>query len=56
MVGVTALVMGYLVGQLAPDTFNAAVPSPVFMMGFCVIFSFGVAYIAFRGVTRDRRR
>jgi APA family basic amino acid/polyamine antiporter len=51
MVGVTALVMGYLVGQLAPDTFNAAVPSPIFMMGFCVIFSFAVAYIAFRGVT-----
>ena len=51
MVGVTALVMGYLVGQLAPDTFNAAVPSPLFMMIFCVFFSFAVAYIAFRGVS-----
>jgi amino acid transporter len=51
MVGVTALVMGYLVGQLAPGTFNAAVPSPVFMAIFCVFFSFAVAYIAFRGVS-----
>ena len=28
MVGVTALVVGYVVGQVWPDTFNAAVPSP----------------------------
>ena len=51
MVGVTALVVGYLMGQIWPDTFNAAVPSPLFMMIFCAFFSFGVAYIAFRGVT-----
>lgn len=51
MVGVTGLVTGYLLGQLLPDTFNAAVPSPIFMAVFCVIFSFGVAYIAFRGVS-----
>src|SRR5437867_2527305 len=51
MVGVTALLAGYLMGQVWPDTFNAAVPSPLFMIGFCVLFSFGVAYIAFRGVT-----
>src|SRR6202048_4482446 len=30
MVGVTALVAGYVVGQIWPDTFNAAVPSPLF--------------------------
>jgi len=51
MVGVTALLVGYVVGQVWPDTFNAAVPSPIFMIGFCVLFSYGVAYIAFRGVT-----
>lgn len=51
MVGVTGLVTGYLLGQLFPDTFSAAVPSPVFMAVFCVIFSFAVAYIAFRGVS-----
>jgi APA family basic amino acid/polyamine antiporter len=51
MVGVTALIAGYVLGQIWPDTFNAAVPSPLFMILFCCVFSFGVAYIAFRGVT-----
>ncbi|HLX62904.1 MAG TPA: APC family permease [Planctomycetota bacterium] len=50
MVGVTALVVGYFVGSLWPNTFNAATPSTIFMILFCVVFSFGVAYIAFRGV------
>jgi amino acid transporter len=51
MVGVTALLAGYVMGQIWPDTFNAAVPSPLFMMVFCVFFSYGVAYIAYRGVS-----
>src|SRR6476620_945350 len=51
MVGVTALLVGYVLGQIWPDTFSAAVPSPLFMIGFCVVFSFGVAYIAYRGVS-----
>ena len=51
MVGVTALIAGYLVGQFWPNYFSPAVPSPLFMMLFCVVFAFGVAYIAFRGVT-----
>src|SRR5580693_7878363 len=51
MVGVTALVVGYVMGQVWPDTFNAAVPSPLFMMLFCVVFPFAVGYIAFRGVS-----
>src|SRR6516225_11115436 len=51
MVGVTALVVGYIVGQIWPDTFNAAVPSPLFMIIFCPIFAFGVAYIGYRGVS-----
>lgn len=50
MVGVTALIAGYMLGQLWPSTFNAGVPSPLFMILFCIVFSFGVAYIAFRGV------
>ena len=50
MVGVTGLVAGYMVGQIWPDTFSPSVPSPMFMMGFCVLFAFGVAYIAYRGV------
>jgi amino acid transporter len=50
MVGVTGLVVGYMVGQIWPSTFSAGIPSPLFMMGFCLIFAIGVAYIAFRGV------
>jgi amino acid transporter len=51
MVGVTAIMVGYVLGVLFPSVFNSAIPSPLFMYGFCVIFSFGVAYIAWRGVT-----
>ncbi|MGD0837558.1 MAG: APC family permease [Polyangia bacterium] len=51
MVGTTALIVGYVAGQVWPSTFNAAVPSPIFMIVFAVMFSFGVAYIAYRGVT-----
>ncbi len=51
MVGVTALLAGYVMGQVWPDIFNAAVPSPLFMILFCPLFAFGVAYIAFRGVS-----
>src|SRR5438876_6942260 len=43
MVGVTALVVGYVMGQLWPNTFNPAIPSPPFMFAFCVVMSFGVA-------------
>ena len=50
MVGVTALLVGYIVGQFFPSTFAAGYPSPLFMFMFCVIFALGVAYIAFRGV------
>jgi APA family basic amino acid/polyamine antiporter len=51
MVGVTALIAGYLVGQLFPTVFNAAIPSPLFMILFCLVFPFFVGYIAYRGVT-----
>src|SRR5450432_1457796 len=51
MVGVTALVSGYLMNQFFPDTFSGSFNSPLFMYLFCVAFAMGVAYIAFRGVT-----
>jgi basic amino acid/polyamine antiporter, APA family len=51
MVGVTALVVGYMLGSIWPDTFNNTVPSPLFMIIFCPVFAFIVAYICFRGVT-----
>jgi amino acid transporter len=50
MVGVTAIFVGYMAGQFWPGTFNPGVSSPTLMIGFCVIFAFGVAYIAYRGV------
>ena len=51
MVGVTALLTGYLLNQFFPDTFSGGFNSPLFMVLFCVAFAFGVAYIAYRGVT-----
>ena len=50
MVGVTAILGGYLLNQFLPDTFAGNYNSPLFMILFCVVFAFGVAYIAFRGV------
>jgi amino acid transporter len=55
MVGVTAMIVGYMIGQIdshfsTGTHFSAAVPSPIFMWAFCILFAFGVAYIAFRGV------
>ncbi len=50
MVGVTAILCGYLLNQFFPDTFASNYNSPLFMMLFCIAFAFGVAYIASRGV------
>ncbi|MGD1020488.1 MAG: APC family permease [Verrucomicrobiia bacterium] len=51
MVGVTAILGGYLLNQFWPDTFSGSYNSPLFMYLFCIVFAFGVAYIAYRGVT-----
>ncbi|HTZ20625.1 MAG TPA: APC family permease [Opitutaceae bacterium] len=51
MVGVTAILSGYLLNQFFPDTFSGSYNSPLFMYGFCLVFALGVAYIAYRGVT-----
>src|SRR5579859_1161786 len=51
MVGVTALLSGYLLNQFFPDTFSGGFNSPLFMYLFCIAFALGVAFIAFRGVT-----
>jgi amino acid transporter len=50
MVAVTGIFCGYVVGTLWPNFMSASNPGPVFMMLVAVIFSFGVAYIAHRGV------
>lgn len=51
MVGVTAILSGYLLNQFFPDTFSGSYNSPLFMFLFCAVFALGVAYIAYRGVT-----
>ncbi len=51
MVAVMGILCGYLAGTLWPSFMNASNPGPMFMMAVCVVFSFAVAYIAFRGVT-----
>ncbi len=50
MVGVTAILAGWLCGQFWPDTFSGTYNSPLFMWLFCIVFSLGVGYIAYRGV------
>src|SRR5437588_5510250 len=50
MVATMGVLIGYIVGTLAPATMNAGVPGPVFMALVAIIFSYFVAYIAFRGV------
>jgi amino acid transporter len=50
MVGVIGVISGYLVGTLWPNFMSATNPGPAFMMVVAIVFSFGVAYIAYRGV------
>ncbi|MGA8654993.1 MAG: APC family permease [Chthoniobacterales bacterium] len=50
MVAVTAILVGYLAGQLLPSVFNSAVPSPLLMILFSLVFPFFVGYIAYSGV------
>ena len=50
MVGVTAILSGYLLNQFFPDTFAGSYNSPLFMFLFCGVFAMGIGYIAYRGV------
>ncbi len=50
MVGTMGILCGYLVGTLWPSLMSASNPGPLFMMLVAVVFSFGIAYIANRGV------
>ena len=50
MVGVTAILAGYLASQFWPGTFSGTYNSPLLMFLFCIVFAVGVGYIAFRGV------
>lgn len=50
MVGVMGVLCGYLAGTLWPNFISASNPGVMFMMAIAIVFSFGVAYIAYRGV------
>jgi APA family basic amino acid/polyamine antiporter len=50
MVGVMGIFCGYLVGTIWPGFMSASNPGPAFMMAVAIVFSFVVAYIAYRGV------
>ncbi len=50
MCGVMGVLCGYLVGTLWPSFMSASNPGPMFMMACAIVTSFGVAYVAFRGV------
>jgi amino acid transporter len=50
MVGVMGILCGYLTGTLWPNFMNASNPGTAFMMAVAVVFSFLIAYIAYRGV------
>jgi basic amino acid/polyamine antiporter, APA family len=50
MVAVTGVFVGYVVGTLWPNFMSASNPGPMFMMAVAIVFTFGVAYIAHRGV------
>jgi amino acid transporter len=51
MVGVTAILAGWLAGQLFPDTFSTTYNSPLFMWLFCIVFAVGVGYRGVNGTT-----
>jgi amino acid transporter len=50
MCGVMGVLCGYLAGTLWPSFMSASLPGPVFMALVAIATSFGVAYIAYRGV------
>ncbi|HEY1948094.1 MAG TPA: APC family permease [Bryobacteraceae bacterium] len=50
MVAVMGVVCGYVTGTLWPSFMSASNPGPAFMAVIAIVFSFGVAWIAHRGV------
>ena len=50
MVGVMGVLCGYLAGTIWPSFMSGSNPGPMFMMAVAIAFSFGIAYVAHRGV------
>jgi basic amino acid/polyamine antiporter, APA family len=50
MAATIGIMIGYIVGILAPNMMNSGTPGPVFMALVAVLSAFAIAYIAYRGV------
>src|SRR5258708_34922771 len=50
MVATMGIMIGYIVGTIAPGSMNAGIPGPVFMALIAIVFAYFVAWIAFQGV------
>jgi basic amino acid/polyamine antiporter, APA family len=50
MAATIGIMIGYIVGTVAPNTLNAGTPGPVFMALVAVISAFAISYIAYSGV------
>ena len=50
MVATIGIMIGYIVGSIAPNYMNPGIPGPVFMAVIAVIFAYAIAWIAYRGV------
>ena len=51
MVATIGIMIGYIVGNFWPNVINAGTPGPIFMALVAIIAAYGIAYIAYRGVT-----
>ena len=51
MVATMGVMVGYIVGNVSPNTINPGTPGPLFMALIAIIFSYFVAFIAYRGVS-----
>src|SRR5215469_14230388 len=50
MVATIGVMIGYVLGSIAPNYMNAGIPGPVFMALVAVIAAYGISWIAYRGV------
>ena len=50
MVATIGIMIGYIVGSVAPNYMNAGIPGPVFMALIAVISAYAISWIAYRGV------
>jgi len=50
MVATIGIMIGYIVGSIAPNSMNAGIPGPVFMALIAIISAYAISWIAYKGV------